>query len=544
MRYTHNNQESVNSMNKTIWSYISDLYYKIEKRYKVCFYSAIICGLFAHIFALTNHLYNYDELWHTPTGFGTGTEVGRWALSATVWIQKVLFKDAFTIPFVNGFITILLYTITACIVVSIFDIKDEFYAAVTGALMITFPSLVCRMFFMFTTHYYAIGIVMVAAGIWILVSKKHSVLNVIILLALVVYGMAIYQANFVTGVCLVVGHLLQRFIKEDVELKDVFIKCVTYVIYLGVCMISFLVSSKVALAITGKQMETYENLDTMGQLSIPQLIEGIVKCYKTFLKIPFKDVYGMNPNGMVRLTFLVCMVVLLYTLIKVWISKRPMHMKVFVTLIMCVLPVGVNLIAIMAIASGTMYSIMVYEIVYIFLIPIACLEALRDEDATKEFTAINILTALCLICTVVSYIWFANGNYLAMDYTNERDFTYYTVLMAQVKSVDGYKDDMAVATVGKPTYDDSFVRETVVDCVFNLAGKAETNINAYSSWNIMTRVLGFDPVMRDSDEDEAYFRSLPEVQSMPNYPDSGSIKIIDDTIVIKFQNIDELSRGE
>lgn len=531
-------------MDRTIWSYISDMYNKIEKRYKVCFYSAIICGLFAHIFALTNHLYNYDELWHTPTGFGTGIEVGRWALSSTVWIQKVLFKDAFTIPLVNGVITILLYTITACLVVSIFDIKDEFYAAITGALMITFPALVCRMFFMFTTHYYSIGMVMVAVGVWVLVNRKHCAINMVISLALVVYGMAIYQANFVTGVCLVVGYLLQRFIKEDMDFKIAFRNCLNHVIHLGLCMISFLIGSKVALAVTGKRMETYENLDTMGQLSVSQLIEGIVGCYKTFFKTPIKDVYGMNPNGIVRLSFFVCMVVLLYTLVKVCMAKKPIHMKIFVTLIMCVLPIAINLIVIMAIASGTMYSIMVYEIVYMFVIPIACLEALREETDSKEFVVVNVVTAIALICTVISYIWFANGNYLAMDYTNERDFAYYTVLLTQIKSIEGYNDDMPIATVGRPTHDDSFVRGTVVDRVFNLAGKAETNISAYSSWNIMTRVLGFDPEMRNSDEDEAYFSELPEVQNMPNYPDSGAIKIIDDTVVIKFQDVEELSKGK
>ena len=59
-------------MEKTVFSGIKEKYDNIDKRIKMCFLSAFICGLFAHIYALTNHLYNYDELWHTPTGFGTG----------------------------------------------------------------------------------------------------------------------------------------------------------------------------------------------------------------------------------------------------------------------------------------------------------------------------------------------------------------------------------------------------------------------------------------------------------------------------------------
>ena len=540
-------------MEKTVFSGIKEKYDNIDKRIKMCFLSAFICGLFAHIYALTNHLYNYDELWHTPTGFGTGLEVGRWALSITVWIQKVLFDDCFTIPFINGMLTIILYAVAACFVVSALDIKDEFYAIVVGGLMTTFPALTCRMFFMFTTHYYAIGIAMAAAGAWIIAKKKLNILKVMIAIALTVYGMAIYQANFTTAVCILVGNLLVWLITENVELKTAIKKCINYVLYLGVCMALFLAGSKIALSITGKQMETYENLDQMGRLSMEQLIEGIIICYKTFFKLPIIDVYSMNPNRIVKITFLICFLVFLYTFVKVWMMKKEVYLKVLVSLVFAVLPIAVNLIIIMAISSGTMYSIMVYEIVFVFIISIACLEAIRtcNSDITaipnkmvidKVETLLNSVTAVMLVITVITYIWFANGNYLAMEYTNQHDNAYYQTLMTQIKSVDGYHADMPITMIGKPVVDSTYTRQDMIGRTFNISGKSSTNINAYSSWNIMTRVLGYDPVNRNSDEEEEYFRGLDEVVNMPCYPSSGSIKIIDDTIVIKFQEPSELEQ--
>ena len=540
-------------MEKTVFSAIKEKYDNIDKRIKMCFLSAFICGLFAHIYALTNHLYNYDELWHTPTGFGTGLEVGRWALSITVWIQKVLFDDCFTIPFINGMLTIILYAVAACFVVSALDIKDEFYAIVVGGLMTTFPALTCRMFFMFTTHYYAIGIAMAAAGAWIIAKKKLNILKVMIAIALTVYGMAIYQANFTTAVCILVGNLLVWLITENVELKTAIKKCINYVLYLGACMALFLAGSKIALSITGKQMETYENLDQMGRLSMEQLIEGIIRCYKTFFKLPIIDVYSMNPNRIVKIAFLICFLVFLYTFVKVWMMKKEVYLKVLVSLVFAVLPIAVNLIIIMAISSGTMYSIMVYEIVFVFIISIACLEAIRtcNSDITaipnkmvidKVETLLNSVTAVMLVITVITYIWFANGNYLAMEYTNQHDNAYYQTLMTQIKSVDGYHADMPITMIGKPVVDSTYTRQDMIGGTFNISGKSSTNINAYSSWNIMTRVLGYDPVNRNSDEEEEYFRGLDEVVNMPCYPSSGSIKIIDDTIVIKFQEPSELEQ--
>lgn len=531
-------------MKSAAGNFIKDSYGRIEKRYRLCFYSGLICGLMAHIYALTNHLYNYDELWHTPTGFGTGLEVGRWALSLTVWFQKLLFSDCFTIPFVNGFITIILYALAACFAVAVLNINDEFYASVTGALMTTFPALVSRMFYMFTTHYYAIGIAMVAVGIWILVrygsgnGKASRLWIVFASAALVIYGTAIYQANFVTAVCLLAGCLLADLIRNDRDLKDSLLRCVFYVIYLGACMALYLLGSKLALAITGKEMETYENLDTMGQLSPAQLSEGLLRCYKTFLKLPFKDVYAMNPNSIVRIAFLVSILVFLYTLLKIWSSQKELHLKLLVTAVMAVLPVAVNLIIIMAISSGTMYSIMVYEIVYVLVLPLACLTALPDGG--RLMRSVDIVVSLALAATVITYIWFANGNYLAMEYTNNHDNAYFATLMTQIKSVEGYREDMPVALIGVPRPDATNKRPALIDETFHIAGKASTNMGAYSYWNIMTKVLGFNPAVRNSDEDEEYFYNHPEVTAMPEYPDAGSIRIIDDTIVVKFQNIEDI----
>ncbi len=505
----------------------------------------------AHIYALTNHLYNYDELWHTPTGFGTGVEVGRWALSVTVWLQKLLFADCYTIPFINGIITIILYALAACFAVALFNINDEFYAGTAGALMTTFPALVSRMFYMFTTHYYAIGIAMTAAGVWILVRSGRNgrpvqrVIRIIVSAALVIYGMAIYQANFVTAVCLIVGCLLVDLIRNDPELKDAVLKCIFYVVYLGACMVLYLLGSKLALAVTGKKMETYENLDTMGQLSPAQLAEGLFRCYKTFLKLPFRDVYSMNPNVIVRFAFLVSIMVLLYTLLKIWSTGKKLHLKLLITAVMAVLPIVVNLIIIMAISSGTMYSIMVYEIVYVLVIPTACLTALYDmtsnnggdNNAGRGFMKVaETVTTLALTATVITYIWFANGNYLSMEYTNMHDNAFFTVLMAQIKNVEGYRDDMPVALIGTPTEGETYNKRANIYETFNIGGKASTNIGAYSYWNIMTNVLGFDPIVRNSDEDEIYFLNHPEVKAMPKYPEAGSIKVIDDTIVIRFED--------
>ena len=318
-------------------------------------------------------------------------------------------------------------------------------------------------------------------------------------------------------------------------------------------MAGYFISNKIALLVSGLEIEKHsENYDTMGQLSLSQLIDGIVGCYKTFLRTAIKDVYAVNPNRIACVTFSICIFVLLYTVIRVWRMKKQLHNKFLVTAIVAIIPIAVNLVIIMAISSGVMYSIMVYEIVYMLIIPVACLEAVREYggDANvsdcavvtgfmeKSFSIVNIATAVAVSITVLTYIWFANGNYLAMEYTNMHDNAYYQTMMTQIKSLDGYRDDMKLVVIGKPTDDLTNSSTDLIGETFHIGGKAATNVAEYSSWAIMSRVIGFNPEVDWSDEAETYYKGLDEYNEMPNYPDAGSIRIVDDIVVVKLSGED------
>ena len=535
-------------MEKTVFSGIKEKYDNIDKRIKMCFLSAFICGLFAHIYALTNHLYNYDELWHTPTGFGTGVQMGRWGLSVLAWLTKVFFDDVYTIPVINGLISIACYALLACIVVDLFEINEQYFACIVGAIIVTFPSVVCRMFYMFTTHYYAIGELTAAIGVFILFKCKNKIISIPISFICVIFGTSVYQAVFATITCMILGKLIVLLITEKNTFNQIIKKCTGYFMFLATSMAGYLISNKVALAVTGLQMDKHaENYDTMGQITFEQLTMSLRHCYASFFKAGFRDVYSMNPNIIVRSAFLISVIVIAYICIKIVCCQYDISQKILILLAISVLPVAIFLVYIMAASSGVMYSIMTFDTVFLIVIPLAMLRASENLENCKIPVilidkVVNYIVAISFAGTVLSYIWFANGNYLAMEYTNQHDNAYYQTLMTQIKSVDGYHADMPITIIGKPVVDSTYTRQDMIGGTFDLAGKGSTNINAYSSWNIMTRVLGYDPVNRNSDEEEEYFRGLDEVVNMPCYPSSGSIKIIDDTIVIKFQEPSELEQ--
>jgi len=75
----------------------------ISNRMRVTMKAAVVCGLIAHLFALTNIVQNGDNV--IVNGYGAGIISGRWFLSVLGdFVGKVW--GNYNLPFFNGILTI------------------------------------------------------------------------------------------------------------------------------------------------------------------------------------------------------------------------------------------------------------------------------------------------------------------------------------------------------------------------------------------------------------------------------------------------------
>lgn len=105
--------------------------------------------------------------------------------------------------------------------------------------------------------------------------------------------------------------------------------------------------------------------------------------------------------------------------------------------------------------------------------------------------------------------------------------------------MDGYSDNLSVCLLGTESSD-----ATVYDLSDyyrgDIRGQMTCNrfINMYSRYYFLSIFLGFDS---DFIAWQDYLPTITEetlnvLNAMPSYPDSGSIKIIDNTVVVKISN--------
>lgn len=515
---------------------VINAYNSIQKRYRITFFAAIIFGLCAHLYQFTNKMFNYDELGHTPKGFGSGISLGRWGLELLGDITDRLF-GTYSLPFLNGLLTLFLIAFSACLIVSTLDIKDYVFCALVGGICAVFPTITCTYFFMYTAPYYGMALLLSALSGYLVIRHRGIVSYLCAILALT-FATGIYQAYYPVAVCLAIISIAVFAYYDEGDTKDIIKKGCCYVSFLLLALVLYLLINQLVVRFSGVQLSEYQNVGQMSSLTVGDIGKGIVRCYSSYFSLMLtRDVYQLNPTIFTKIALLLLnLSVAVICVMNLFDQHKKFVNRLLHLAAIAVFPVGVFLIYLMA-PNSSVYSLMVYPCLFAFLLPITLCNRMMGQDIQNSKgkivgQMITWMSALLTTICIFIYVWFANGNYQALQYTNYHDLTYYTVIMAQVKGTEGFHQEMPVVFVGTEIQDATNQAGSLVDERFNLSGKSQTNINTYANGNLFSQYLGFTPVTLPWAEIERVSETQ-EVKGMPCYPDDGSIKIVDGNLIVK-----------
>lgn len=510
---------------------------------KMAFASAIVIGLLAHLYAFTNKLYNYDELYNTPGNYGVGIENNRWFLELLGRFSSRTLTGSYSFPWVNGAVSILLLAISAMLVVRMFEVKSTLFAGVIGGFMVAFPAVTCMFFFMFTAVYYSVGIFLSILAAYFLVRLPKNIFANLLAVLSLACSLGIYQAYFPNAVCLCLLAVILScaFEGKERKLSVVVLRGVHYVLALVAGMGLYFILNKVFQRVwaTGGSMGSYQGMDTMGQITAGEFIDGIKLCYQSFFALGREGMLYLNPTQFVVKAFLIIMLVLVGSaLFLLYVYKEDWKKKALMLLGIALFPVAMFLIYIMA-PKAYVYTLVIYPAVFILIFFVVWVD--RYSQVMERYGLLtSIMQWIAVVLSgiiLVAYIWYANGCYMCMEYTKYHDMAYFETMVTQIKSLDGYTDEMQVVFIGDEIEDESHQMGGLIDKVFAMEGKSETHINSYSRWHLVTKYLGYAPEFGGYEEVQKWMAN-EEVQEMSCYPDDGSIKIIDDTIIVKLSEIE------
>ena len=505
---------------KSFDSLLEEYCRKIPQKCRLAFASALVSGLVAHMYMFTNKLPNYDDM--AIRGVGATFRLGRWFL----WILGAIsyhLDISYSLPWINGIVSLLLLSASAAIIVYLLNLKQNVTIVIISGLLVVFPSWTATYFFMFTAPYYALALLMSVLSVFLTVRFRKGCITGVILLAC---SLGIYQAYLPFAASLCVTLLIIDILNTSMDIQESLKKALKYLCTLAAGVVLYYIIMKLSLIITHQQLADYKGVSRMGLFSV----ESIKSVLRAIVFNCFGAIWNNNIeisyNIVLKAGYLISNLVILFCVFaKVirFVKDKEKLRGIFLLIMLCLFYLAVNSIYIMSPEEDAVYSIMTYSYVFILILPLCLLDMIMAD----KYVIIEYICKISGIVMVLTYCRFANAQYLSMDLSLRQAVSYFTTMITQIKSTDGYSDELPVAFAGDNVEDRMLYENDIMD-VFDMSGRDDVLAYVYSRENMLAYYCGFAPDYVTVDE-----INRNETDKMPCYPLEGSIKVVDGVIVIK-----------
>ncbi len=506
---------------------IAEWYKRNGLQARITLLSTLLFGLFCHGTGLFNKLSHQDDIANL-FGFGATITSGRWMLHLLSWLEGLLFGTGNTsLPLYNGLVSILCVGAVCVLLVDLFKIQNHVYCMLLGCVMISFPVITALFSYMFTSHPYMIGLLLMTICAYLICHETPWWLKVFAVMSGGA-SLGIYQAFL--------SELLAIFLIDDIlkltkrEGISHFLQQIgTQVICLAGILLIYYSANWFFLNRFNLTLTSYQGIDRMGMMSLSTFLERCGKAYSVFFS-PVRNVAeDMYPGSLYYIYYLLLGANGLLAVCQIIRFGRESRMKaVFLTILFLLIPLGCNFIYVM---SEEIHGLMVYgQVMQVVLLIVQLDELERCSFRGRQMLSLAVFLTLTMMCLM--YARFDNQCYLKDTLQQQEAMSYYTTLITQIKSQKGYRPDMEICFVNDwSELDPTIYNLDEMDFIhLNLYGHNTTEYIHIAKEFFMRRWCGFEVRWRWGEE----MANLSEVQEMPEYPADGSIQIINDIMVVKF----------
>lgn len=473
-------------------------------------------------------IYMHDGIWGLYSS-GTATELGRWSLGITNRIIKYIMDGHnYQSPVLFGFLTILFIAIFIYIIVILLDINSKILISILSGIAISFPFFPSLFNFMFTTPFYTFAMALSVYSVYLFSKYNNKYYMIIICCLFFSYSIGIYQAVLPVGITFLLFYTIKLICDNKVDNRFV-TKEILFIIF---SVAIYIVLAKIFAKINNTWIWHYRGINNFGVDSIGNYLKKVAKCYILFFTPNIdKKVFGIFLNSKLIFVYYLSLVLLVFMIKKNFYdkvlsyNKNKLYNIILLSLCIIAIPFSLNFIYFMIGLEEGIYAFMLKSLIFYIVLFIWNVDMLND----LKYKYLYFIIYAMLVFTLYTYCRFDNASHLANNLRYNRLKSYYTVMISQIKNTPGYKDGMPICYINKEDIKDSTysdpgaLQDLIVD-------GSTSGLYTYMIDQFLDIYLGFGPPKVPENE----FKDKQEVIDMPHYPDYGSIKVIDDVLVVKY----------
>ena len=495
---------------------------KIKKsilpQWKVCFISAMIMGLIAHLYKITNWLPNWDGLVfrYDPQNM---LSMGRWFLP--IVCAPSSFYD---LPFIAGFMAIIFHGLGAICICKILGVKKNITAALIGAMVVTFPTVTSVMMYNYVADGYALAFLFSCIAAMLLTKDKPCYIGSLVLIAL---SAGIYQAYITVTIVLLLLSLILDILYKNLDLKNLLIRCLKFLLTGVLGMALYYLVMTILLKITGTTLLEYQGLESAASFNGIDIAGALYTIKKSFVGYFFDFSKGANVFGIINsIVFVLTFILYLADVIKNKLSVgKILILGVFVIL----LPIGASVLSF--INSGIDYhNLMKMGFLVFYLLFILQYENL-EQNALKSWTILGISVLLIFNQTII-----ANVSYHKLNMAYEKSYGTLIRIADRIEQTDGAKECDRILVLGYLSESEAYSAVLPPDMPGTTDGyilRADDEIVGQSVLcSALNDYCGKNYKFISGEEKSEILKRI-DTDSLNNWPEKNSISVVDNVIVIK-----------
>lgn len=498
---------------------------KILPQWKVCFYAAVIAGLLAHVYKITNWLPNWDSLVfrYDPQNM---LGLGRWFLPVVC-----SFSSFYDLPFLNGIIAIAFHALGAVYICRILNIQKNITAGLIGAVTVSFPTVTSIMMYNYVVDGYSIAFFLSVLAAYYLTKEKTKFILASLLIAL---SVGIYQAYITVTIMLILLKMIDEMIFDNVTFSA-FLKKSLQVLLSGILGVAIYgIVLKLLLGVFSVELLDYQGMGETASLSNIDIPGSLYVIKETFIKCFFGK--SGNINVYVALNAFVAFFTLLYYIKHA--VRNTLYKKTVIFLMIAILSIllifGAAILAF--VNPGVDYHnlmLMGYSVFYLFFVMIYE----RGTEKTERHSVIKcwivFITALVIIA---DQIVIANVSYHKAQMAYEKSYGVLVRIADRIEQQPGSQDCDKLLVIGALDDSEAYSVELPPDITgitdgYILRADDET-VGQSVLCSAINDYCGYNYSFISGEEKKALMRK-DSINALPQWPLEGCVAVIDDTVVIK-----------
>ncbi len=507
-----------------------------KPEWKLAFAASLLMGLLVHMPMLLSDIPNHDGLDSMYFDQNMITS-GRWFLTIACG-----FSSYFTLPWLIGLLGIFFLACTAVALTMLLELTDKIVIVLVSGLLVVFPALTATFAYVFTLDGYMLALFLAVLSVLLTKKYKYGFVGGGVCLAC---SMGTYQAylSFAMILCI---YMILLLLMEKRAWKDK-IKNATKYLAMGVWGVSlYFVTLQVLLKIQGKELASYQGINTMGSVAGSGILANIKNIYYDFFAFTAGGNVFFNNffSGVALLVLAFLLVVTILLLCKQQKWWKNLDFFVIIGLLIVGLPVVTNIILIIS-PQVTYHMLMRYQWVLYLILTIDFIsrytnQAVKNQSVSKGSKLACMEWGLFFAAAVLIFNYAVTDNiaYSNLQKRYEKTYAYCLRLLDRMEQTEGYYQGIPIAiigVVGDEQYPLTDITGKVTDNIIGMNGDSLLYTGAnYQAF--MKHYLGATMnFLKQEQVTDIYYSE--EYIALDSFPGPNSTKVVDGILYVKTENV-------